>query len=192
MNYLAHFYLAGDSDELVVGNFIGDAVKGNDYLDYPEKIKQGILMHRAIDSFTDSHPLVRQSTHRLQEHYHKFSGILVDVFYDHFLAKNWSKFHAKSLNDFAQNSYKTLEENNLHLPEKAQFMLPYMKNGNWLYNYIYIEGIKRTLGGMARRSKFENNMHLGTTHLQEFYSEFENEFLEFFPQLIEHVAPYKS
>lgn len=191
MNYLAHFYLAGNSEELVVGNFIGDAVKGNNYLNYPEKIKQGIIMHRAIDSFTDSHPIVRQSTHRLQAHYHKFAGILVDVFYDHILAKNWSTFSDSELNIFAQKTYSILEKNQEYLPEKAKFVLPYMKNGNWLNNYIYLDGIKRTLGGMSRRSKFENNMHLGTVDLEQYYAEFEKEFLAFFPLLIEHITPYK-
>lgn len=192
MNYLAHFYLAGNSPELVVGNFIGETVKGKNYLNYPEKIKQGILMHREIDSFTDNHPTVRKSTHRLQQHYHKFSGILVDIFYDHFLARNWTKFSSPPLEEFAEKTYLILENNSCFLPEKSQFILLYMKKGNWLYNYSFIEGIQRTLGGMSRRSKFKNNMQNGAIHLTEYYSEFENEFLDFFPQLITHIEPYKN
>lgn len=192
MNYLAHFYLAGNSPELIVGNFIGDTVKGKNYLNYPEKIKQGILMHREIDFYTDNHPTVRKSTQRLQQHYHKFSSVLVDVFYDHFLAKNWSSFHKSELNNFAQQSYFTLEDNLEYLPQKAQFILHYMKKGNWLYNYNFIDGIKRTLGGISRRSTFNNNIQFGTKHLTEYYSEFETEFLDFFPQLINQTNSYKS
>ena len=97
MNYLAHIYLSGENDMLKIGNFIADSVKGKKYLDYPVSIQQGITLHRNIDEFTDSHPIVHQSVHRLFDKYSHYSTVIVDILYDHFLAANWQDFHETKL-----------------------------------------------------------------------------------------------
>src|SRR5690606_6470869 len=111
MNFLAHIYLSGDDPNVVIGNFIADGIKGKDYQKFPTEIQHGILLHREIDTFTDAHPIVRQSTKRLHKNFGHYSGVLVDVFYDHFLAKNWKHYHEQPLAKFVENFYQLLETN---------------------------------------------------------------------------------
>lgn len=192
MNFLAHLFLSGDDPEIAIGNFIADAVKGKAYNGYPDRIKQGILLHRAIDSYTDSHPIVLTSTKRLHPTYHKYSGVIVDIYYDHFLAKNWTEFHHRNLSEFVEDAYALLSANLSTMPERSQYMLPYMIKHNWLEGYAEMEGIRSVLGGMARRTKFESGMENATNELQEFYLEFESEFREFLPQVIAHSEEFMA
>ena len=104
MNFLAHIYLSGDNDLLKIGNFMADSIRGNSYENYPDEIKKGILLHRSIDSFTDMHPVYRKSKHRLHEKYGHYSGVIMDIFYDHFLAKNWANYSNKKLEEYAENT----------------------------------------------------------------------------------------
>ena len=92
MNFLAHIYVSGDNDLVKIGNFMADSIRGHSYDVYPMEIQKGILLHRSIDSFTDMHPIYRQSKHRLHEKYGHYSGVIMDIFYDHFLAKNWKTY----------------------------------------------------------------------------------------------------
>ena len=105
MNYLAHVYLSGTNDLIKIGNFMADSIKGNQYLNYEKEFQYGILLHRHIDSFTDSHPIYRQSKHRLHEKYGHYSGVIMDILYDHFLAKNWATYSRGKLEDFAVDFY---------------------------------------------------------------------------------------
>jgi acyl carrier protein phosphodiesterase len=183
MNYLAHIYLSGDNDELKIGNFIADSVKGKDYLDYPSEIQKGIVLHRAIDTFTDTHPIVSKSVQRLFERYGHYSRVIMDVLYDHFLAVNWKEYSEISLKEYTENFYQLLQDNSEVLPKTVQNFLPYMISDNWLYNYRKIEGIEKILFQMNRRIKFRAKMHLAVEELREFYEEFENEFRMFFEEL---------
>lgn len=183
MNFLAHIYLSGNNDDLKIGNFIADAIKGKKYKEYPLKIQQGILLHRQIDSFTDKHPTVRISKKRLHSRYRHYDGVIIDILYDHYLAKNWSNYSEISLHEYAQNFYSLLNSNYTILPEKIQHFLPYMISGNWLYNYKTIEGIEKVLQGMDRRTKNESQMYLAVEDLTLYYSEFENDFTLFFEKL---------
>ncbi len=185
MNYLAHIYLSGDSDLITIGNFIADGIKGKDYKKYPAEIQTGILLHRNIDTFTDSHLTVRKSTKRLHEKYGHYSGIIVDMLYDHFLAKNWSTYCDIPLKDYIETFYDSLEEHYEILPMRIQKMMPYMMADNWLVSYASIEGISRALEGMNRRTKNRSGMNEAVKELQEFYTAFENEFTLFFDELIE-------
>jgi acyl carrier protein phosphodiesterase len=184
MNFLAHLYLSGDNPKLMVGNFIGDFVKGKRALEkFEPEIIRGIELHRGIDAFTDKHPIVSKSKNRLREKYRHYSGVIVDVFYDHFLAKNWNDYHRQPLLDFSLHAYKTIDSFNLVLPEEVKQMLPYMKRGNWLLNYGFVEGIHRALSGMASRTTFVSKMEQASSELVTHYNDFEKEFQEFFPQL---------
>lgn len=184
MNYLAHFYLSGTQNKaLSLGNFLGDFVKGRKYMDYPPDIRKGILFHRAVDSYTDEHPLVLQSKKRLFARYHHYSAVLVDLYYDHFLAANFSDFSHQPLPAFAQEMYTLLSTRQTWLPDKARFMLPYMVGDNWLLNYGSLKGIGRACAGIARRTKFDSGLEKGPEDLLLHYTLFEEEFRLFLPDI---------
>jgi acyl carrier protein phosphodiesterase len=183
MNFLAHIYLSGDSDLIKIGNFMADGVSGNKHLELHSDIQKGIILHRFIDTFTDAHPLFRQSTKRLHANYHHFSGVIVDVFYDHFLAKNWHLYSDEKLEDYVATFYESLDINHDLLTEKAQLMKPYMIQQNWLLSYRTIEGIEKILSQMDNRIKRESNMRLSVQELRLFYQEFEDDFTIFFEDL---------
>ncbi|WP_395058055.1 ACP phosphodiesterase [Flavobacterium sp.] len=183
MNYLAHIFLSGNNDLLKIGNFMADGIRGNDYLKFPEDVKNGIILHRHIDTFTDAHPIYRKSKHRLHEKYGHYAGVIMDILYDHFLAKNWSNYSDEKLEDYAANFYKSLEDNYDILTEKTQNIMPYMTERNWLASYATIAGIEMILFQMDYRTKHRANMQEAIVELQEFYSEFEEEFTLFFEEL---------
>jgi acyl carrier protein phosphodiesterase len=185
MNFLAHIYLSGSSDLIKIGNFIADGVRGNQYLTFDSQIQKGIVLHRAIDTFTDAHPLFRKCTKRLHSHYHHYSGVIVDVFFDHFLAKNWNLYSEESLEDFVQNFYISLSTYEMHLTEKAKMMQPYMIEQNWLLNYRSNDGIEKILTQMDRRTNNVSMMRNSVTELNLYYSEFEQDFTHFFAELKE-------
>ncbi|TDR25361.1 acyl carrier protein phosphodiesterase [Flavobacterium cheniae] len=184
MNYLAHIYLSGTNDLLKIGNFMADSIKGNYYEKFDSEIKKGILLHRHIDSFTDSHPIYRQSKHRLHEKYGHYSGVIMDILYDHFLAKNWSKFSDEKLDDYADNFYQLLQDNYDILTERIKGMMPYMIARNWFVSYATIAGLEMILFQMDYKTKHRANMQEAIVELQDFYTEFESEFFLFFEELI--------
>ena len=180
MNFLAHIYLSGDNDLVKIGNFMADGIRGKDYLKFPEEVKTGILMHRQIDTFTDAHPIYRRSKHRLHSKYGHYSGVIMDILYDHFLAKNWSIYSKMPLSDYAKKFYKSLSENKTVLTERTINMMPYMIQNNWLLSYATISGITQILFQMDYRTKHHANMHEAVVELEMFYGDFENEFTIFF------------
>ena len=184
MNFLAHIYLSGDNDLIKIGNFMADGIRGRQYEKYPLEIQKGIILHRAIDTFTDAHPIFRQSTKRLHQNYHHYAGVIVDVFYDHFLAKNWNTYSDERLEDFVARFYQSLSDNKSVLSERTLMVMPYMFEQNWLVSYQTVEGINRILTQMDHRTKNLSKMRFATNELSEFYSEFENEFTKFFDELI--------
>jgi acyl carrier protein phosphodiesterase len=193
MNFLAHIYLSFNDDEVTIGNFIADSIRGNKYKHLPDNVQKGILLHRYIDTFTDAHPTVRQSTKRLHKNYSHYSGVIVDIFYDHFLAKNWKDYSDIPLADFVDNFYKILETNYTILPEKIKHMMPYMISDNWILNYANLEGIDQVLNGMNRRTKNISKMNFAILDLEKHYDEFEKEFSLFFQELIDFSKQkYKS
>lgn len=185
MNFLAHIYLSGDKEGITIGNFIADGIKGKKYLKYPKQIQKGILLHRFIDSYTDSHPTVRKSTKRLHENYGHYSGVIVDILYDHFLAKNWKNYHSQPLAEYIDDFYDLLEDNYALLPLRIQRMMPYMISDNWLLSYESIKGISTILTKMNRRTKNVSKMNFAVIELEKFYNEFEAEFTSFFEELIQ-------
>jgi len=176
MNYLAHIFLSRGQPDIMIGNFIADSIKGSKYSAYPAEIQKGILLHRQIDTKTDAHPAFRQSTKRLHKNYGHYSGIIVDIFYDHFLAKNWADYSDIPLADYIQTFYKLLRDNFEILPENIQKMAPVMMEGNWLLIYAELEGIDRVLAGMNRRTKNRSGMDKAGQELKEFYTLFEADF----------------
>lgn len=167
---------------------MADFVKGSQFGQYKEGIVKGIRLHRAIDTFTDAHAIVSESKTRLYPNYHKFAGVIVDIFYDHFLAKNWLTYSPMPLHEFADKVYGTLMHNQTDLPRGVKEMLPYMISNNWLVSYSTTSGIEKILGQMSRRVKHTQvNMELSVAELKEHYTLFENEFESFFPEIIRHA-----
>ena len=183
MNYLAHIYLSGVNRELKFGNFIADSVAGKQYKNYSETIQKGILLHRAIDDFTDNHYIFRKHTKLLFKDYRHYSRVIVDLFYDHFLASLWSQYNSQKLEDFTKEFYDQIEEEFELLPDKMKRAFPYMKSQNWLLQYETISGLELILEQMENRTKFDSNLKKSISNLVENYDVFKNGFVVFFQDL---------
>jgi acyl carrier protein phosphodiesterase len=188
LNFLAHIYLSGDNDDIKIGNFLGDFVKGRlnklTNAQYSEGVIKGMALHREIDFFTDNHPIVRQSIDRLQPKYHKFSGIVIDMFYDHVLAKNFHQYSTISLGEYAENFYELLEKRKAEIPEPMERMVKSIVTRNWLLGYKSYEGIEWALTGISKRLSFESGIENATEELRKDYDLYEAEFQLFFPEII--------
>jgi acyl carrier protein phosphodiesterase len=187
MNYLAHIFLSGTNGEILIGNFIGDYVKGRDYTTYPPLIKKGILLHRRIDSFTDRHKIIRQSKSYFAPRYHKYAGIIIDVLYDHFLARNWEKFSPTPLEDYKQDVFDVLKKNYAILPERVQFFLPSFIKNDWIEIYSSVEGILSVFIRMSMRTTLPDHSEFTREVLRKYYIQLESEFLTYFPDVINYV-----
>lgn len=186
MNFLAHIYLSYNDEEITLGNFIADSIRGNKYQHLPINVQKGIKLHRYIDTYTDAHPIPKISSKRLHANYSHYSRVIVDIYYDHFLAKNWSRYSDVPLDVFVENFYDLLEDNYKILPDGVKRMMPYMIADNWIYNYSKMDGIARVLNGMNRRTKNKSKMNLAILDLEKNYESFEEEFTEFFEDLISY------
>jgi acyl carrier protein phosphodiesterase len=188
---LAHLYLAGPdatapayADHLL-GQFIADSVPGRQLEQYLPEVQTGIRAHRAIDTFTDQHPVVRCTTARLRASgYGKYAGVIADVFFDHFLARNFADFSPEPLPDFAQRVYGQLAERQAEFPPRVQQFFPYMVEHNWLLHYAEVEGIASALRGLSRRATPGSGMDTAGQELRQQYAAYEADFQEFFPELL--------
>jgi len=188
LNYLAHIYLSGTRDEILVGNFIGDYVKGFELGRYTELIRKGIMLHRHIDSFTDTNIIVKRSKTRIIEKYHKYSGIIIDIFYDHFLVANWHSYSLVSLDEFVLKVHGVLNRYIDSLPEGVKLFLPSFIKNNWIQKYSTIEGIEDVLHRMSARTTLPEETEFAIRILREEYDKFDSEFSAFFPALISYVS----
>lgn len=188
MNFLAHAYLSGSDPGLITGNFIADWIKGKKVDLYPDNIKKGIILHRSIDYFTDNHDIYKKSKLWLYSDYQKYSGIVIDVFYDHFLAKNWSLYSEKSLKNYSLFVYYTLVRNFRFLPPRVKFFLPNLIAVDRLGSYVKISGIRKALELMARFTSLPANTNNAIHVLENYYDQLESEFNEFFPQIINNIT----
>lgn len=151
MNYLVHLYLVGNDQELQLGSMMGDFVKGVVPEQFPEKIRQGLQHHRKLDTFAHSSPHCRTSRQRLDGRFGHVRSVMVDIFYDHFLAIHWSDYHTLSLEDFAARFYQTLQTHAQWLPEELARIAPRMSDRNWLVAYRQKEVVERALQHLATR-----------------------------------------
>lgn len=190
MNFLAHIYLSGENDLIKIGNFMADGIRGKQFEHFPDDVQKGIILHRFIDTYTDSHDVFRKSTKRLHEKYHHYAGVIVDIVYDHFLAKNWTKYSDEKLEVFINRFYNSLYDNYSILTEKTQDLMPYMIERNWLLSYRTVEGIHQILTQMDRRSKNISRMQYASEELKQYYTDFEEEFTIFFED-IQHQSKQK-
>lgn len=187
MNFLAHIYLSGEDPQIKIGNFVADSVKGKQFIHYPKGIQKGIILHRAIDTFTDTHPIVRTGVKRLFPIYSHYSTVIIDILYDHFLAANWKDYSSIPLEDYVANFYTLLNQNIDVLPLPIRQFLPIMIKNNWLLKYATVSGIGEILSQMNHRTGNKSRMNLAVKELEMYYTEFGCEFKTFFKDM-EHFA----
>lgn len=196
MNFLAHLFLSGSPHGagyagVLFGNFIADSVPGKQLEHYPPAVQTGIRLHRAIDTFTDQHPVVRRATQRLRTAgYGKYAGVISDMFLDHFLAHYFTEFAPETLLDFTQRVYAALASRQPDMPPRVQHFFPHMRQHNWLLGYAVPEGIARALGGLSRRATAGSGMETAALELRRNYEAYEADFREFFPELQGYVAEF--
>jgi acyl carrier protein phosphodiesterase len=183
VNYLAHFYLAQPDKDLIFGNYIGDGVRGSKLVQFAEPVQRGIRFHRFIDSFTDAHELVLEAKSMFYPTQSKFSGVVVDVLFDHLLATNWQTYSNEYLNQFAQRCYAVIDDHNGVMPVRSERFYRYMVSNNILEQYQHREGIRKVLLGMDSRTKFSSNMAESVDVLDEVSSDLNRIFQGFFPEL---------
>jgi acyl carrier protein phosphodiesterase len=188
LNYLAHIFLSGSDEETLVGNFIGDYVKGFELAKYSEKVRKGIMLHRHIDSFTDTNHIVKQSKARILERYHKYSGIIIDIFYDHFLIDAWPVFSNQPMDDFVKRVHDILNRHYDSLPDGVKLFLPAFIKHNWIQRYSTIEGLEDILHRMSSRTTLPEETDFAIRVLRDDYRKFESEFATFFPTLMDYVT----
>ncbi|HEY3369833.1 MAG TPA: ACP phosphodiesterase [Prolixibacteraceae bacterium] len=187
MNYLAHIYLSGESDEIKIGNFIGDFVKGNRHQHYPDQVAYGIILHRRIDSFTDQHAQVRECIQLIRPGYGKYAGIVADIFFDHFLAANWNDYSLDSLRQFTKNAHAIFLSNFGLLPLRVKQFLPFLIHHRRLESYANRESLFAVFEIMSKRTSLPANSEWAMQILEQEYHQFEALFRSFFPELINFV-----
>lgn len=187
MNHLAHCFLSFEDEDILVGNFIGDFVKGKDWENYPPGIQKGVLLHRTIDSFTDSHEMTDRSVARIRPHAGRYAPPFVDILYDHLLAINWEKYSSESFNSFAESTYSRLEKRADDMPKALRARLPKMLAGKFLHGYTNREGLDWVLGKFSLRlaGNFDATA-LSNCFFQEI-DHFSADFNAFFPDLINKI-----
>ncbi|MBL7814270.1 MAG: DUF479 domain-containing protein [Saprospiraceae bacterium] len=195
MNHLAHFFLSGDDEDLAIGNFVADFITNKELPQFTEGVQRGIILHREIDAFTDAHPIVKQSTKRLHPFHHKYSPVIVDIYYDFLLAKNWQNYSLTdpsvwndSLRDFTNKMYRILTDRHIELPERLKTRLPRMIADDWLMKYTTYKGLHGAFLRIEKAAAFPGNFGNAAKHLEQFLEAFDAEFNQFFPELQKHVA----
>lgn len=187
MNFLGHQYLSGSDEQIKIGNFVADMIRGREIERFEPRIQEGVLLHRAIDSFTDNHLAVKEAVNIFRASQGKYAPVIVDITFDHFLAANWKDYHQQDLNDFAHKFYDLLLANITVLPEKVQWMIPRMKKQNWLYEYQFLEGIQQAYLGVSRRASFDSNMANARQGLEQNYNELKELFDIFLRDIVTFV-----
>ena len=194
MNYLVHFLLAGDDDELRLGNLLGDYVKGRvERFEHPgitDRLRTGIQMHRTIDAFSDRHPAVHRSKRILSAEYGRLSGVIVDMFYDHVLARRWDEYHPRPLGVYTQDVYRTLRGNLHRMPAAVHPLIEAMSHGDWLRGYGSLRGIERALQGMAARRPVAAGIATAGRLLSDHFDRFSDDFDEFLPDARARCAEF--
>jgi len=196
MNYLAHLYLSEDSEESIIGSIIADFVKGPLVDQYNPTILKAIQIHRKIDAFTDTHEMVLKSRKLFSSNRRRFAGIIIDVAFDHFLAKNWSSYSNLELDEFINKSYAIIKRYRKLLPGDLMFAVPKMIGEDWLGSYRYLDAIGVTLDKISKRieMKFsrENNLSGAIDEVKSNYEKLETNFNVFFPGLILYVENLRN
>jgi len=180
MNYLAHSFLSNNNPALIVGNFVADHISGNHFENYPPDIIEGVKLHRRIDTFTDSHLKFKESKRLFYNGYEKYSGILIDIYFDHLLAKNFHNYSQISLNAYCNTVYSVYNEHKQLLPESSNGFLNYVLQNNIYYAYSTVEGIEKVLYHLSHRIKHGIWLNESITLFTDNEEELQNNFDQFF------------
>ncbi|HOI33280.1 MAG: ACP phosphodiesterase [Bacteroidales bacterium] len=184
LNFLAHAFLSGPDHQVLIGNFVADSIKGKMIERYNDGVKKGVILHRAIDAYTDQHEVVKNSVARLQPAFRRFSPVIADIYYDHFLAVHWKDYGSTELSEFSAKVYKILIRNFSKLPPRSKRILPWMIAQNWLTGYANLHDLQRVFKGMSHRTSFDSGMENAVDFLRKNYQDFEDDFKLFFPDLM--------
>lgn len=183
MNYLAHLYLSAPDDDALLGSLLGDFVKGEIGDRFTPPLAHAIALHRRLDSFTDAHAAVQRSKSRVSAARRRYAGIMIDMFYDHFLALSWAEFHAEPLATFTARVYALLERRQSELPARLKVVAPRMAAGDWLGSYVNPSNVARALDGIGTRLKRENHLSGAGEELLADYAGYEADFRAFMPDV---------
>jgi acyl carrier protein phosphodiesterase len=184
VNFLAHLYLSPETPDALIGSLLGDFVKGPvERAGYNAEITGGIRLHRAVDTFTDAHPAFAASRARVSPARRRYAGILVDLFYDHFLARHWRDYHDQRLETFAAGVYGVLLDRAATLPEPAGRMVGFMVRQDWLVSYRDVDAVGGALERMGRRLTRGNALLGSAAELESAYEGFEADFRTFMPEV---------
>jgi len=192
MNFLAHLVLSPKETDFISGNIAADFLSGPDRKFASKGVQKGISMHQFVDQFTDTHVLVKTSKDRVRNHFRLLSGVLIDVFYDHFLAKDFELIANISLEEFCEYIYETLEKNTSELPPKLRQFLPVMIRENILFSYRRLAGIQTALTRINLRVTKKFSVGLAMAILNDMYDILENDFRQYFPYLINVTERYRK
>lgn len=184
MNFLAHTYLSDNNTKIAIGNLIGDMVKGDAWKKYEREVAIGLQLHRAIDDYTDKHPVFLHTRDLIKPNFNRYAGIVTDIYFDHFLARHWNDYHPLELQKFVNQLYISLIKFYPSLPPRGQRVIPFMILRNWLGTYGHFEPLHQIFLGMHRRTHEKGNMHIAVEVLQKHYRDIENDFNKFFPDLV--------
>lgn len=187
MNFLAHLYLSGNDPEILVGNMMGDFVKGVLDDSYPPRITKGLELHRLIDSFAGRHPAFLASKRRISPDYGHYRAVLVDLYYDHFLAAEWDRFAEEPFERFVATAWQTMEEHAGMLPEPLRTRLSDIFT-EWLPSYREVDGVAAVLCRMAGRVGRPNPLGAGAGELVRHYGELRGDFFRFLPEIRAYVT----
>jgi acyl carrier protein phosphodiesterase len=183
MNHLAHAFLAADTPASLIGNLAGDFFKGR-VEKHDARLQEAIRFHRSVDAFTDSHPAVLRSKRRIAQVHGHYSGIIIDVFYDHLLASEWNRYSAEPLETFARRAYAILESHPELIPAGFAASLPRMIADDWLVRYREVGSVSRALYFLSRRLRGAPALHQSISLLESQREALEDDFATFFPQLL--------
>ena len=189
MNFLAHLYLSPDEAGWLIGSILPDLVRPLKVGELDEQVATGVVLHRHVDAFTDTHPIVHRSKGRIRARHGIYAGILIDLFYDHFLAADWPGYHDQPLDGFSAHVYEQFASHPQLMPPAMHTIVEQMAQHNWLCMYAQIDGIEHVLGRMSDRfsRKFNRNVQLtgAVDDLREHYDDLQSGFTAFFGQLVD-------
>jgi acyl carrier protein phosphodiesterase len=192
MNFLGHLYFSNNDHQLMYANLHGDFVRGKDFSHLPEKLQEGIRLHRMIDDYIDNHPVVLNLMRKLYEPLPKVAGIAVDLYFDHILAKKWDQFHTQALYEFIDEFYAASMENEEHYSERFKYMIDRMKERNWLYQYQFDYGLMKACQGVSSRISFPNVLNTAHHVFKLYEKEVEKAFFDFMEDAIPHHKEFIS
>lgn len=192
MNWLAHLYLSEPNPGFRIGNLLPDIIPFNSLSHLPHEFLRGAKCHREIDNFTDSHSVFRQSMNRIDEPFRRYASVLIDIFYDHVLSREWENYSNTPLPEFIFEVYSAFDDYKDNIPEKAQLPLSRMKESDLLSSYQNTEGIRWALKRMNKRIRRPLYLEDSVSILEKNYDAFADDFNDFFPELIAHISDWKA